>query len=461
MVKLKTICRDEKKYNKEKPSDMQRMYRNPNGAVHPLQKAREYKRALNAAKLERIFAKPFLYSLDGHHDGINVLAKNPTKLAEILSGSYDGEVRVWNLTAKTTIYSMLAHEGIVSGLSYIPGGDKFVSSGDDKILRLWSLTDLEKQKCNWKPTTASPNAFKTDYKAHFEYTSKESISSVHCHFNEPLFATGGSVVQIWNYERSSPVESFDWGVDSVIKVRFNPSETNLLLGTSLDRSIILYDIKGNTPLKKVTLKNKSNAICWNPYEPINFTIGNEDGNAYTFDMRKLDQAKMIHKDHISGILDLDYAPTGREFVTGGFDKSIRIFNSFDGRSREVYHTRRMQQIYSVLYTMDNRYVISGSDDTNVRVWKSNASDPLKPLLPREKERLAYCEKLKKKYFHNKEIRRILRHRHLPKFIWNKNRKKQIQKNAKFRKEDNIRMNAPPGTLEYIPEKQAKIADTEE
>jgi WD repeat and SOF domain-containing protein 1 len=52
---------------------------------------------------------------------------------------------------------------------------------------------------------------------------------------------------------------------------------------------------------------------------------------------------MIHKDHISGILDIDYAPTGKEFVTGSFDKTIRVFRTTEGKSREVYHTRRMQQ----------------------------------------------------------------------------------------------------------------------
>lgn len=33
-------------------------------------------------------------------------------------------------------------------------------------------------------------------------------------------------------------------------------------------------------------------------EPINFTVGNDDANCYTFDMRKLEIAKNIHKDHI-------------------------------------------------------------------------------------------------------------------------------------------------------------------
>jgi WD repeat and SOF domain-containing protein 1 len=60
-------------------------------------------------------------------------------------------------------------------------------------------------------------------------------------------------------------------------------------------------------------------------------------------MRKLDQAKMIHKDHIAAVLDIDFAPTGREFVTSSFDKTIRIFPYNGARSREVYHTRRMQQ----------------------------------------------------------------------------------------------------------------------
>ena len=47
--------------------------------------------------------------------------------------------------------------------------------------------------------------------------------------------------------------------------------------------------------------NKSQCAAWNPREPINFSVGNDDGNAYTFDMRKLESAKMIHKDHIKAM----------------------------------------------------------------------------------------------------------------------------------------------------------------
>lgn len=84
-------------------------------------------------------------------------------------------------------------------------------------------------------------------------------------------------------------------------MRFNPVETNLIACTSMDRGVFLYDIRGKTPLQKAILMNKCAAICWNPQEPFNFTAGCEDGNAYSFDIRKFDQIKTIHKDHIGAM----------------------------------------------------------------------------------------------------------------------------------------------------------------
>ena len=68
------------------------------------------------------------------------------------------------------------------------------------------------------------------------------------------------------------------------------------------------------------------------------------------------------------------------------------------------------------FSGDGKFVLSGSDDTNLRVWKADASKPLKVLLPREKEAIYYAEKLKENYKFNKEIQRIKRHKHLPKWL---------------------------------------------
>lgn len=264
---------------------------------------------------------------------------------------------------------------------------------------------------------------------------------------------------MWNYERSLPLQTFNsWEVDNITKLRFNPSETNLIGAVCSDRSICFYDIRGQSALQKVYLKNKSSALCWNPQEPMNIVIGNENSNCYTFDMRKLDQPKMVHKDHLQAVLDVDFAPHGKEFTTASFDKTIRIFGYNEGRSREVYHTKRMQQVNAILYSMDGKYVCTGSEDTNIRVWKSNAAEELKPLLPREKEKLAYANKLKRKFKHNAEIKRILRHRHLPKLLVKKQKVRQIKKESAHRKLDNMRANNRVEDVPFVPQR-SKDLDT--
>lgn len=111
--------------------------------------------------------------------------------------------------------------------------------------------------------------------------------------------------------------------------------------------------------------------------------------------------------------------------------------------------------------MDSKFIISGSVDTNVRIWKSHAAYSLKPLLPREREKMEYSRQLKKKYMHNPEIKRILRHKHVPKIVKNKQYIKHVQLVSKHRKETNVRNNSKPGTVPYIPHRKKKIDDVEQ
>ena len=80
------------------------MPRSYDSSDHPMQQPREYTRAMNAAKLERVFAKPFLGAFDGHRDGISSLCKHPTQLRYLFSGSCDGEVCMFSL--KSIMFSI-------------------------------------------------------------------------------------------------------------------------------------------------------------------------------------------------------------------------------------------------------------------------------------------------------------------------------------------------------------------
>lgn len=105
------------------------MPRNYDPGLHPFEAEREYVRALNATKLDRVFAKPFVGNLDGHRDGVSCLSKHPSKLSRILSGAFDGEVRIWDIPHKECIRNFTAHEGIVRGVTFTCDGEHFITTG--------------------------------------------------------------------------------------------------------------------------------------------------------------------------------------------------------------------------------------------------------------------------------------------------------------------------------------------
>lgn len=80
MVKVKTICRNPEEHTRETASDIYKVYKNTDSNLHPLTKAREYKRALNAAKMEKMFAKPFVAAFSEHTDSVYSIARSNTSL---------------------------------------------------------------------------------------------------------------------------------------------------------------------------------------------------------------------------------------------------------------------------------------------------------------------------------------------------------------------------------------------
>lgn len=141
------------------------------------------------------------------------------------------------------------------------------------------------------------------------------------HRKEAVFATCGQQLDIWGEQRTNPICSMTWRVDSISSGKFNAIETFILESCTSNRNIVLYDLKQATPLEKVILDMRTNTICWNPMEAFIFMAAN-DYNLFTFDTCALDTPVMVHMDHVSAVLDVDYSPTGKEFVFASFDKSI-------------------------------------------------------------------------------------------------------------------------------------------
>jgi DDB1- and CUL4-associated factor 13 len=151
-----------------------------------------------------------------------------------------------------------------------------------------------------------------------------------------------------------------------------------------------------------------NALAWCPTHPTTALLASEDHQLYTFDIRRLSSPKDIYKGHVAPATSCDWSPTGREFVSGGWDRTVRLWNEGRGTGSEVYHTKRMQRVTSVVYTADAKFVASGSDDGNVRLWKAKAAEKLGVVNSRERAVIEYRESLKARWAVDGAVGKILR-----------------------------------------------------
>jgi len=443
-MKIKAISRDKRQFTRGSKSELTPVPRSLQPELHPFERAREYKRALNAVKLDQHFAKPFVGALEGHSDGVHCFAKNAASLAMLVSGACDGQIRRWNLTERRTVWAAEAHSGFVRGIACSRSGHHFVSASDDKTVKLWSAAAAASST---EPAT--------------KFLGRHAFTDVDHHHRENTFATGGPSVMLWDTARSNAVQSFEWGADSITRVRFNPVQHNVLCCLSTDRSVTLYDVSTASATQKMTMQTRANSVAFNPMEPMHFTLASEDHELYTFDMRKLDHAICVHSGHVSAVLDLDYSPTGQQFVSGSYDKTIRLWNAGARDSYQVYHAKRMQRLFCVAWSMDATYVLSGSDDTNVRMWRAVANESAKALLPREKKKRQYSTALVDKYKFMPDIKRIKNHKHLPHRVMKATLVKETVQKTQKKREKNRRAHSAPGKVPAVDKKKKKVWQVQE
>lgn len=152
-----------------------------------------------------------------------------------------------------------------------------------------------------------------------------------------------------------------------------------------------------------------NQLSFNPLQPPILLCASEDHNLYTFDMRNLSTTTQVYKGHVGAVMSTDWSPNGREFVSGSYDRTVRLWKSGEGSSRDVYHTKRMQRVFSSCYTLDTRFVLSGSDDGNLRIWKSRAGDKLGVVDKKEQVVREYRDELRNKWGQVAEVNKIERY----------------------------------------------------
>lgn len=358
----------------------------------PLATQKEYIRALNATKIERLLAKPFSRNQDALSDGIIHLSTfdNFTVCA-----SYDNDLSVkkFNDTIMLTNVPNLCDVSIDNELVYI--------AADSKI----HILNFSSEAYN------NTDAIKLQFKNVGDFKNKnisvmntidtqDQIQSI-CVKKHKIYALTNSYCRIIdeNYNVANQLEF----QDMYRKIR----ENNNIIYCLGDSNLDIFDEQSNASVISKKFGIKTNDIVFK--DKTYFVTANEDSFLYLHDIRKLESTVSKYIGHVNAVTSVDYVKN--EIISGSADKTIRIFNCFDRTSRDVYYNKRMLSVNKVCIYKE-KYILSGSDDGNVRLWRLNSS--YKENTTRA-ERLALEENqvLKEKYYYVGDIKRIDKHRFLP------------------------------------------------
>jgi DDB1- and CUL4-associated factor 13 len=310
-MKIKTLQRDPGASTaRECKGDLRRMARNLNPTYHPMQRAREYTRAVTAAKMERMFAQPLIAgnlrgsgngNTGAHMDAVTCSAISRKSLSPLVSGAADGQVQLWDLATRTSVAVCLenAHRRAVTSVVFHQSGQGFYSCSDDGLVHKWSLhannDNSEAADPTSSTTTTTGSRPTTKLRSAVSQQQQSTPTPTHvpvatwrCNgsfksmdqswIGDDRFATASDeAVQIWSPERGTAVQTHSdlWGsggADTVTTVRFHPIEPHLLACCTADRGIGLIDLRTAKAMKKTILHMRSNDLQWNPMEAMNFVV---------------------------------------------------------------------------------------------------------------------------------------------------------------------------------------------
>ena len=145
----------------------------------------------------------------------------------------------------------------------------------------------------------------------------------------------------------------------VNKLGFNPHSGHLLLSGDQDGIVRLWDLRALTSEKNVAschsirkFTGNSNSIRdlkWSPTNGVEFAFCTDNGTIQRWDFRYDKNPQLRINAHIKQCYSIDWHPDGKYLVSGGQDKNIKIwdFSSSDRKQKSIWEIRAPQEVRNV------------------------------------------------------------------------------------------------------------------
>jgi len=327
--------------------------------------------------------------LRGHADQVFAVAFAPDG-RHLASGSWDGEVRIWDLGDGNNRV-LGSHGGGVYRVRFSPDGSKLISASADRTLRVWSvvsgqlLQTLAEHTGMVRDVAISADGSRLvsgsyDQTARIWDTSTWRVRQVLGGHRGPVLGVAISADGKWVATASKDRTAIVWDAvsgevrqqltghtDAVWSVAFS-RDNRTLVTTGADKAVLLWDTA--TWQQRSQLVGHSAPVLTASFSPDGATLATA-GEDKTLRLWRANEnadsrAALGHNGPVYGV---SFSPDGKLLATGSKDKSIRVWDVASGLPVRLLRGHS-DAVWGVSFSPDGKLLATGSKDKTVRLWET-------------------------------------------------------------------------------------------
>jgi len=274
---------------------------------------------------------------------------------QIVAGSGDGLVVVWDAASGTERALLRGHRAQVNAVAFAPGAKLLASAGKDKLIKLWDVAS---------------GRVRATLDGHLGEVTAVAFSP-----SGRMVASAGwdGTVKLWDVDSGGERASLTGHADGVATLAFAPNGQTLASGSE-DGSVRLWDVESGREV--ATLRGHDREVHAVAFSANGQTLASADGNGVVklWDVagRQEWAALNAHDGVVSGVA---FSPDGGLLATGGRDKLVKLWNTV---TCQVEHELRGHtgEVSGVAFAPDGLRLASSSWDQTVRLWDPTTGKPV-------------------------------------------------------------------------------------
>jgi WD40 repeat protein/serine/threonine protein kinase len=302
-------------------------------------------------------------TLRGHTGPVHSVAFSPDG-KRLVSGGYDGTVKVWDAQTGQETLSLKGHTFEVHSVAFSPDGKRIASASNDQTVRVWDAqTGQEIRTLKGHTGAVTSVAFSPD--------GKRLVSGSWGQDQEGRPLRGE--IKVWDVQTGQETLSLNGLTDGVSSVAFSPDGKRLVSG-SWDETVKVWDAQ--TGQQTLIFLEHTGAVLSVAFSPdgkrvVSGSGGWGHGRPLPGEVKvwnaQTGKETLTLKGHTGSVNSVAFSPDGKRLVSGSGDGTLKVWDAQTGQETLSLkgHTGK---VTSVAFSPDGRRLVSASFDKTVKVW---------------------------------------------------------------------------------------------